>query len=207
MNRISRPRTGGYAVRHVLVVLALALGLAGCGDKLAAGVASQTLKSVMTYEQSVRAKIAAERAFYTTQREAIQHRLIGYSPVSDAAPAGVDPSKTVYYGRIRVSAERDARLLGERIVTSDRPEILGGAMDYVGRGVADERDLRVALTQRDRELTVRLIQELEALDLQEARLALVRQRLVSLSQQPGTTDQLKALREIGGTIIKTLTAK
>jgi hypothetical protein len=190
-----------------VVVLAFGLGLAGCGDKLAAGVASQTLKSVMTYEQSVRAKAAAERAFYTTQREAIQHRLVGYAPLTAASPTGIVPEKTVYYGRIRTSAERDARLLGERIMISDRPEILGGAIDYVARGVTDERDLRVALTQRDRELTIRLVQELEALDLQEARLALVRQRLVNLSQTPGTADQLKALREIGSTIIKTLTEK
>lgn len=195
-------------MRHAVVVVALGLGLAGCGDKLAAGVASQTLKSVMTYEQSVRAKVAAERAFYTTQREAIQHRLIGYAPLAEGAgPTGIVPAKTVYYGRIRTSAERDARLLGERIVISERPEILGGAIDYVARGVTDERDLRVALTQRDHELTVKLVQELEALDLQAARLALVRQRLVNLSQTPGTTDQLKALREIGSTIIKTLTEK
>lgn len=194
-------------MRNVVLVFGLALAFSGCGDKLAAQVASQTLKSVVTYEQSVRAKVAAERNFYVHQREAIQHRLMGHMAVAPGAAAQVEPARTIYYGRIRTSAEREARLLAERIALSDRPEILGGTIDYIARGLAEERDLRVALMQRDRELTIRLATELEALDLQSARLALVRQRLVGLSQGPGTNDQLRALTEIGNAIITQLTGK
>jgi hypothetical protein len=190
-------------MRKVMLLLALSTGVAGCGDKVAGRVAAQTLKSVVTYEQSVKDKVAAERAFYTRQRETIQRRLSGYAPI-DAAASAVEPKKTVYYGRIRTSAERDARLLAEKIVMSDRPEVLGSTIDYIARGVAEERELRAALTQRDRELTVRIVEELETLDLQSARLALVRQRLVGLSQQPGTMDQLRALAEIGNAIITRL---
>jgi len=169
----------------------------GCGDKLAQSVTSQTLKSVVEYETALDAKIAAERAFYVNQREAIQHRLLGYSAVGATAGARIEPEKTVYYGRIRLSGERDARVVADSLVASGSPQVLGSVIDYLDRGVREESQLRLTLVQRQQELTVKLLEQLETIDAQKARLALVRSRLTELSQNPGGREQLSVLVDLG----------
>src|SRR4029453_3783597 len=147
---------GGLKMRVAIVLLAICLASAGCGDKLAQSVASRTLKSVVAYESAVDAKIAAERAFYMKQRETIQRRLLGYAAVGGAADEVIDPTKTVYYGRIRGPAERAARVgaggggggVGGGLVGGGSSQVLGGAIDYLDRGVREEGQLRLTLIQR-----------------------------------------------------------
>lgn len=179
------------------LLCAMGLMCVGCGDKLAQSVASQTLKSVVAYETALDAKIAAERAFYVKQREAIQHRLLGYSAVGAPADARIEPKKTVYYGRIRLSAERDARVVADTLVASGSPQVLGGAIDYLDRGVREENQLRLSLVQRQQDLTVKLLEQLETIDAQKTRLALVRSSLTDLSQNPGAREQLGVLVDLG----------
>jgi hypothetical protein len=195
---------GALKMRVAIVLLAIGLASAGCGDKLAQSVASRTLKSVVAYESAVDAKIAVERAFYMKQREAIQRRLLGYAAVGGAADERIEPEKTVYYGRIRVSAERDARVVADSLVAGGSSQVLGGAIDYLDRGVREEGQLRLTLIQRQQELTVKLLDQLETIDAQKARLALVRDRLKDLSQNPGTLEQLRVYVDVGKGVMSLL---
>jgi hypothetical protein len=184
-------------MRRWVLLLATCLVCVGCGDKLAQSVASQTLKSVVTCETALDAKIAAERTFYVKQREAIQHRLLGYSAVGAPAAAAIEAEKTVYYGRIRLSADRDAWVVADTLVASSSPQVLAGTIEYLDRGVQEENQLRLALVQRQQDLTVKLLEQLETIDGQKARLAGVRSRLTDLSQNPGAREQLRIFVDLG----------
>ena len=189
--------TGKSVSRLALVLLAIVPGTAGCGDKVARGVATDTLKAVIAYEKAVDAKAAAEKAFYVTQREAIQHRLLGYAAAGKEPPDSRIPAeKTIYYGRLRVAAERDARLVADSVVAGDH-QVLAAVIGYLDRGVREEAELRVSLMQRDRDLTIKLLEQLETIDQQRGRLATVREELVTLSQRPGTMKHLQLWLDLG----------
>jgi hypothetical protein len=161
--------------------------------------------SLLLHMKAVDPKVAAEQAFYLAQREAIQHRLLGYSGVGRGTPeARTESEKTIYYGRIRISADRDARLVADGIVASEWPQVLAAVIDYLDRGVREEGKLRLTLIQRDRDLTSKLLDQLETIDEQKAQLATVRERLVILSQRPSSLQELELYLNLGKGVITTL---
>jgi hypothetical protein len=187
----------------LLLIATLAIG--GCGDKVARSVAGDTLKAVIAYEAAVDRKVAAEQGFYMVQRATIQHRLLGYSGGDGSDPsARIGPEKTVYYGHMRAATDRDARLVADSLIASEAPQALGLVIDYLDRGVRDESALRVSLIERNRELTSKLLEQLETIDQQKERLKTVRERLVTLSQAPGSVDQLKLWLQLGNGLLGTL---
>jgi hypothetical protein len=105
---------------------------------------------------------------------------------------------------LRVTGERDARVIADGAVASDPPQVLATIVGYLDRSVREEAELRVRLVQRDRELTTKLLEQLETIDQQKARLATARQELLALSQRPGTMDQLKLWIGLGRGVMDSL---
>jgi len=177
---------------------------AGCAaDRHAQQLALHVIQVTIKYEAVVDKKAAAEKTFYREQQALIHSALVGKSEITsiDEEESKII-EKTLVYGRIRTSAERDARLAAEEIVSSNPPKILGHVIDYLVKGMQQDQVLYLDLLERQRRLTDNLQASLEKIDQQKEKLKNLRNGLTALATQPDISAQIKQIIEFGEAVQK-----
>jgi hypothetical protein len=141
-------------MRQLLVLLCIScLGVSCAADQAARQLANRTASTLVSYEGEVQRKVDAENAFYRQQLRQLREALIGYTELSQVAkgaaagPTSGSGSTTVLdkeeesvkrsllFGRIVVTAQRDARLFAEEIINSPAPGVMSQIISIASRGV------------------------------------------------------------------------
>lgn len=176
-----------------LLLLVWCFVLVGCGDAASRQLAADTMKTVDAFKTDVDNKIQAEKAFYSTQEANVEDRLFGCPDCTPKIPA----EESLYYNDLVVTQQREAVLLADKLINSGDKTIVTDAITYVDNGVRYEADLRTSLLTRQAKLHTDLTQGLVKIQDQSNNLEIVRSQMLSLSTEPGSTEQLKALYELG----------
>lgn len=179
-----------------ILVFFLVVGCAGCaGDRHARQLTLDTIQTMVKYEAAVDKKVSAEKTFYCEQQSRIRTALVGKPPIIDLDKDKVQVQKTLIYAQIRTSAERDARLTAEGIISSNPPKIMGSVIDFIVRGVKEDQAFYLNIVERQRRLAESLLTDLEKIDQQKERLKNVRNGLATLATQPDVLAQMKQIYE------------
>ncbi len=176
-----------------LFLLAWCLVFVGCGDAASRQLAADTMKTVDAYKTDVDNKIQAENAFYSTQEANIEDRLFGCPDCNPEIPA----DESLYYNDLVVTQQREAVLLADKMINAGDKAIVTDSITYIDNGIKYEADLRKSMLTRQAKLHADLTQGLVKIQDQSNNLEIVRSQMLSLSTEPGSTDQLKALFELG----------
>ena len=176
-----------------LLLLLCCFGFIGCGDAASRQLAADTLKTVDAYKTDVDNKIQAENAFYSTQAANIEDRLFG---CPDCSPE-ITAEQSLYYNDLVVAQQREAVLLADKMINGGDKTTVTDTITYIDNGIKYEADLRKSMLTRQAKLHADLTQGLVKIQNQSNNLEIVRSQMLSLSTEPGTTDQLKALFELG----------
>lgn len=213
---------------YKLIVLTPILVGGGCmGNKQSQNLAKHTWQSLINYETQITNKINAENAFYQTQLLNIRRGLIGYSSLqelkgdSTKKTLGNDNAttieacdmenssdkktkKTLLYGRIFVSAHRDARITADSLLHSSSPKIMTAIIQVADRGIKEDIFFYQELVKREKDLSENFIVNLRKLNQEKARLKIVRDNLSKLSAEADIDEILPILRTHGEVIANEL---
>lgn len=183
----------------------LAVGLlGGCAGDNARLMALQTLKTVTEYEQQIDRKVTAEKAFYADQMTTLSDSLAG-PPAQPGGQSSDDAfERSWLYGRIRVSAEADARKTAGRILSSDDGDTLSLISDFVGRGLEVNRTLLIEVSAQRTVLTRQVAESLRPLEKQKARLSSLRKGLATLTAEPSAEIRLAPVKAFAEAVLKEL---
>lgn len=205
--RGQRGRRAGSATstmqRMVLAISVLAMTSGCAGDRDARELASRLRKLTAQYESVSTAKIAAEKKFYLDSLKNLDQTLNVVDPAGGSiADVQKEVKKTVAYGRIITTANRESHRLAEALVASPEPPLAAGVIsDFIRDGVkADEQAYLQARQMRA------VIGEALAIDF--AKMADYQKRISELSkglaelEMPGNSDaRLAQLRAIGEAVL------
>jgi hypothetical protein len=157
-------------------VLAL---LDGCGDATSRQLATDTLSSTVSYEQSMDRKVSAEQAFYAQENKLLVQPLFGIK----ATDGSIDASHSLYYLTILNSADRDGLTTAEDMATTSNPKLMTLLINYTDAGVTQEHQLYTQLLTEQTATALSVATQLKALNEQSDQLQIVRQQLVVLTQK------------------------
>jgi hypothetical protein len=174
----------------VSFVLAL---LAGCGDATSRQLATDTLASTVSYEQSMDRKVSAERAFYDHENKLLVQPLFGIN----ATNGSIEASHSLYYLTIKNSADRDGLTTSEDMATTSSPKLMSLLISYTDAGVTQEQQLYAQLLAEQTATALSVATQLKALNEQADQLQVVRQQLLVLTQKETTTERASQLVTMG----------
>ena len=168
--------------------------LSSCGDATSRQLATDTLASTVSYEQSMGRKVGAERAFYDQENRLLNRPLFGVNATDFGS---IDASHSLYYLAIKNSADREGLTTAEDMATSRSPKLMTLLIDYTNIGVEREHELYTQLLAEETATTQSVASQLKALDEQTAKLQVVRQQLLVLTQKETPTELASQLSTIG----------
>jgi hypothetical protein len=193
--------------------LALSILLSGCAaDREAGRIAIHTAQNIAAYDQVVSQKVAAEKAFYQQQLGTLREILGGVSDITEPmttpeAAAKEKLQRTLSYGRIITTAQRDARIAADRIIVSAKPTGMEQLVTYIDKGVAQEQADLLDFIKRQRSLANDFRASLVPIKQQQEELKALRTSLTQLAAKPTLFDQLKLAIDFGQAVKKELENK
>jgi len=174
--------------------------LCGCASsQKAAKLAADIGQASIAYEHEVDAKVNAEKTFYVDELVRLRQTLGGSMIITGqgAATNEWDVTQSLPYLRIRTRAEREARLVAEKIVVADKPEAMRAILDYADNGVTQEQSDYLGYLKRQRELVTTLSAKLADIEQQKNHLVESRKYLATLSVRTNALDQLENALKVG----------
>jgi hypothetical protein len=155
-------------------------------DRQARSTAADLTQAVLKYEKDVDAKVAAEKTFYHDQLATLRKALGGNDAVTtlqrSIGQTQSDEVKSLPYMRVVTSANRDARMAADGLITGAQPPSITAMIEYVDKGVQNEREEYLGYLERQRELTKTLGDNLQPIEQQKAKAANVRSSLAELAK-------------------------
>jgi hypothetical protein len=201
-------------------IAAAALGslfLGACAnDRAVSRIALHTAQSVAGYDAAVSRKVAAEKAFY--QRELTDLRqILGGIPSDEVLglaearqPAQTELERlqnSLPYGRVVTSAQRDARILADRIINGSSPAAMEALVSYVDAGVSAEQADVLDFIKRQRALANDFQAGLAPIKQQQDQLKALRNAMTQLAAKPSLGDQIKIASEFAKAVKEQLDSK
>jgi hypothetical protein len=190
-----------FSLKAVLLIALCTFGSA-CGDTAARQLASETVKSIDSYQGELNKKSQAENNFYAVEKANIEERLFGCTACTPAVPV----TESLYYNDLVMSAQREGLILAENFVETPTKGIASGTVNYVSNGLSSEAQLYSELLARQDQLNVQLGQNIEKLQSPATDLTTVRSQATLLATDPGTVAQLNSLYQLGAGVSKILQA-
>src|SRR5262245_51685141 len=153
----------------------LTLSSSCVANKQAANLATQTSRLTLEYEQARDAKVGAEKKFYAEQKETLRQILGGTSAITSPATKDLGDQKTVAYGRIVTTTERDAIALTEAFIASPGiPQVWSELTRFLEKGLQDDWEAYLETRRRQERLNTALVTELVTVDQQTEQLENIR---------------------------------
>jgi hypothetical protein len=180
--------------------------MVGCnGGQVARDVALETSAKLTSYEKQVNAKVTAEKTFYQNEADEIRRFLTGKVDLG-SLPGEVTTvdniEKSLLYGKIVNSAHKEARLLSESMINSNKVDVLGKTMLFVRKGVENDMALYREISDRQVRLRESFLKELVKIDQQKARLKKVKKGLTKLSDSEEDEPNFKLIKGYAEVILK-----
>lgn len=188
-----------------VLVGTLTLNTSCAANKAAVNLAANTGRLTLEYEQARDAKVEAEKKFYADQKEALRQILGGTSAATNSEPKDLEVQKTVVYGRIVTTTERDAIALAESLTASPTiPQVWSDLTNFLEKGLKDDWEAYLETRRRQEQLNTDLMAELVKIDQQTERLESIRNNLLELEEAPTLQSRFKQFFNIGEAVRKQL---
>ena len=193
-----------WMVQRVALAVGLLLMITGCAaDRDARELASRLRKLTAQYEALSTKKLEAEQKFYLDSLKNLDRTL----NVVDPGGASIedmqrDIKKTVAYGRIITTANREALRLAEALVSSADPPLTAGAIsEFVRDGVKADEQAYLQARQMQATISEVLAVDFAKMSDYQKRIAELSKGLVELEMPASSAARQAQLRAIGEAVL------